>query len=120
MISTMPMRMRRSHADSLQECRTEALYRECRNDRDKTAQLRGMGTALANLTFLVNELDNEAPFPDVPAQSHDNGIPYRSPRYRDPGGTATDMVVRHTACLKKETRDAVIQGSQSARLDSYS
>ena len=97
MISTVPIKMRRSHADSLQECRnlidilvkrTEALYRECRNDRDKTAQLRGMGTALANLTYLINELDNESLFLDVPLFSRQvNGIARRSARPGDPDRT---------------------------------
>jgi len=93
MVSTMPQKIRRSYTDSLQECRnhidilvkkTESLYLECRHDQDKTAQIRGMGTALANLTYLVNELEGNSRRSDVPERSHTvNGIAYRSVRLCD-------------------------------------
>ena len=93
MLSMIPLKMRRSYADSIQECRnhidilvnqTESLYRECRHDRDKTAQIRGMGTTLANLTYLVNELDGNLRRCNLPERAHNvNGITYRSVRSCD-------------------------------------
>jgi len=68
MLPESPVKRWRSDDNLPEECRslvrvlakkTETLYRECRHDRDKAMHIRGMGTTLAALAILVNNLDND-------------------------------------------------------------
>jgi hypothetical protein len=83
----------RPDTNSLEECRslvhllankTEALYRECRFDREKAMHVRAMGSTLAALTALVNKLDLEARSCHAPQILEDaRGFTYESVRSCD-------------------------------------
>jgi hypothetical protein len=78
---------------SLDECRdlvhllankTEALYRECRFDREKATHVRAIGSTLAALTAVVNRLENDSKTcqdPQILEDSH--GVTYESVRSCD-------------------------------------
>jgi hypothetical protein len=78
---------------SLEECRslvsllnkkTETLYRECRNDREKTTHIRTLGSILAAITSLVKRLENDSRIVNRPDVFEDAlGYTYHSVRSCD-------------------------------------
>lgn len=74
--------------EPLEECRTllgillkktEALYRECRADREKETQIREMGSALASLAVLMNRMES----PHHAIHEDNRGNTYRAVRSCD-------------------------------------
>ena len=78
---------------SLEECRslvcllskkTETLYRECRNDRQKATHIRTMGSILAALTSLVKRIEDDSRIMNRPEVFEDaRGFTYHSVRSCD-------------------------------------
>jgi|GEM_PF-1836517 hypothetical protein len=88
----IPLNRWKSSDRALEDCRnlvrvlarkTEILYWECRFDQDKARQIRTMVSTLADLTVLVNRLDQEYrnTIPDVLRDSR--GFAYKAVRSCD-------------------------------------
>jgi len=93
MLPEIPVKRWQSDDNPLEECRnlvralmkkTDALYRKCRHDQDKSTHIRTMVRTLAALTIQINRINYNSRTMHTPEILEDaRGIIYESVRFCD-------------------------------------